>query len=83
MFLQTSSQLAMFLLAMVLNPDVQRCAQAQIDDVVGRSRLPAFSDRPRLPYVEAVVQECLRWRPVGPMAIPRKTAQVSSHAVAL
>ena len=35
-------------------------AQEEIDAVVGTSRLPTFSDRPNLPYVEAVVNETMR-----------------------
>lgn len=36
---------------MRLYPDVMRKAQAEIDSVVGRDRLPTFEDRARLPYV--------------------------------
>ncbi|TFY83526.1 hypothetical protein EWM64_g473 [Hericium alpestre] len=39
------STLSTFVLAMILNPDVQRKAQAEIDSVVGSERLPEFSDR--------------------------------------
>ena len=44
-----------------------RKAQAEIDRVVGRDRLPTFNDRPHLPYIRAIVREILRWRPAGPM----------------
>jgi len=66
----------MFLLAMVLNPEVQAIAQAEIDRVVGKDRLPDFNDRPALPYVEALLRETLRWNPVvplGPSTIPSFT----------
>ena len=56
----------MFLLAMVLNPEAQAIAQAEIDRVVGKDRLPDFNDRPALPYVEALLRETLRWNPVAP-----------------
>ena len=55
------------MLAMALYPDVMRKAQAEIDTVVGRHRMPTFADRPHLPYVRAIVKEVLRWRPVGPL----------------
>lgn len=29
--------------------------------------MPSLSDRPNLPYVDAIVKEVNRWRPVGPM----------------
>lgn len=46
---------------MVLYPDVQRKAQAELDRVVGDSRLPDFGDRDALPYLEAVVMEVYRY----------------------
>lgn len=53
---------------MVLHPEVQKKAQAEIDQVVGRDRLPVYSDRSRLPYVDAVMKEVLRWHPPVPMS---------------
>ena len=52
---------------MILYPEVQRKAQAEIDQVVGNLRLPNFSDQDALPYVEAVLKEVLRWHPVAPL----------------
>ncbi|KAG1825395.1 cytochrome P450 [Suillus variegatus] len=65
----TTSILMTFSLAMVLYPDVQRRAQAEIDSVVGRDRLPTFEDRPSLPYIESVFRETLRWQPIGPLGV--------------
>jgi cytochrome P450 len=56
-----------FFLAMLVYPDVQRKAQAEIDRVVGRDRLPEMDDAPQLPYVQGVVNECLRWLPIAPV----------------
>lgn len=56
-----------FFLAMVLFPEVQVKAQAELDTVVGRERLPSFSDRDSLPYVNAVWKEVLRWHTVVPL----------------
>ena len=52
---------------MVENPHVWKRAQAEIDAVVGIDRLPEFDDKPSLPYVDAVIREVLRWRPVFPL----------------
>jgi len=54
---------------MVLFPEAQGRAQAEIDAVVGSDHLPGFSDRPSLPFVEAVLRETLRWHPVVPLVI--------------
>ncbi|QKD59379.2 cytochrome P450 [Fusarium oxysporum Fo47] len=45
-------------------------AQEEIDGVIGNERLPNCSDRQSLPYVNAIVNEVLRWHPVAPMGLP-------------
>jgi cytochrome P450 len=64
------SSVGTFFLAMALNPEVQIKAQEEIDRVIGLGRLPTVEDRKRLPYINAVVQEVLRWHPVVPMGVP-------------
>jgi len=54
-------------LALVLYPEVQRRAQAELDSVVSRDRLPTYDDKPRLPYIEAIIQELTRWNMVTPL----------------
>ncbi|KAF4982478.1 hypothetical protein FZEAL_1903 [Fusarium zealandicum] len=61
------STLTSFILAMIVFPDVQRKAQEEIDNVIGSARLPVFQDREKLPYVNALLQETLRWMPVVPV----------------
>ncbi|KAJ7270424.1 cytochrome P450 [Mycena rebaudengoi] len=69
----TVSALHTFILAMTLYPDIQRRAQEAIDKVVDAERLPAFSDN--IPYVDAIVREVLRWRPVTPLGIAHAVTQ--------
>ncbi|KAJ7867799.1 cytochrome P450 monooxygenase [Mycena leptocephala] len=59
-----------FVLAMVAYPDVQKKAQAELDNVVGKDRLPNFGDESSLPYCNAIVKEVLRWNPPAPLASP-------------
>ncbi|EEB86975.1 hypothetical protein MPER_15887, partial [Moniliophthora perniciosa FA553] len=63
----TVSLILSFMLAMVLHPEIQARAQAEIDAVIGSARLPDFDDREQLPYVEAIFAESLRWNPVAPL----------------
>ena len=51
---------------MTLNPDVLRRAQEEVDRVVGSERLPSFSDREDLPFINAILKETLRWENVVP-----------------
>ncbi len=55
------------MLAMTVNPQIQYKAQEEIDRVIGADRLPDFSDRKLLPYVEAVYLETMRWYPPVPL----------------
>ena len=50
---------------------MQARAQAELDSVVGRERLPSFDDRADLPYVSAVCKEVLRWQVVANLGVPR------------
>ncbi|KAF8749925.1 cytochrome P450 [Rhizoctonia solani] len=56
-----------FVMAMAMHPEVQTRAQAEIDSVLGGSRLPEMDDRQSMPYVQAIVKEVLRWRSVLPL----------------
>jgi len=60
---------------MVLYPKVLKKAQAELDRVVGHGRLPDYSDREDLPYIEAIMKEVLRWNPPLPIAIPTRVTQ--------
>ncbi|KAG1775727.1 cytochrome P450 [Suillus placidus] len=77
--LQTSSTLLVFVLAMVLHPDVQKRAHAEIDSVIGRDRLPTFEDRASLPYVESILRETFRWHPILPLGVPHATSSDDTY----
>ncbi|KAG1722033.1 cytochrome P450 [Suillus paluster] len=66
----TASVLQIFILAMVLFPEVQVKAHALIDAVIGGSRLPTFEDRSSLQYIDAILRETLRWHPILPLSMP-------------
>lgn len=57
---------------MAVHPEVQKKAQAEIDQVIGPERLPEFDDRPSLPYIEAIYREVLRFAPPGPLGMPHR-----------
>ncbi|PAV17224.1 cytochrome P450 [Pyrrhoderma noxium] len=58
-----------FVLAMVLHPEVMKRGQKELDQVLGKNILPTMDDQPRLPYINAIHKECLRWQVVAPFAI--------------
>ncbi|KEP48556.1 cytochrome P450 family protein [Rhizoctonia solani 123E] len=66
----TMSTLMMFILAMVLHPEVQEKAQQELDSVIGNGRLPTFEDQANLGCIERIIQELLRWYPVAAFGVP-------------
>jgi cytochrome P450 len=68
---------------MVLYPDIQKKAQQELDSVIGRGRLPEFTDRPSLPYIDSIVKETIRWNPVAPLGSSVTNASIRPIANAL
>ncbi|CAN6935567.1 unnamed protein product [Brassica oleracea] len=53
---------------MILHPDIQAKAQAEIDAIEGEmGRQVSDSDLSKLPYIRAIVKETLRMHPPGPL----------------
>nr|UPH69770.1 putative cytochrome p450 protein [Neofusicoccum parvum] len=72
----TSSSLVLAIIqAMTQYPEVQKRAQAEIDSVVGFDRSPRWSDFSKLPYINMIIKEAHRWRPVLPLGVVHAVAQ--------
>ncbi|KAG9090509.1 hypothetical protein FRC06_001026 [Ceratobasidium sp. 370] len=71
----TVSVILVFFVAMLLYPEVQKKAQAEIDLVLGSDRLPTMEDQSRLPYIGRLIQELLRWCPALPYGLPHVCQQ--------
>ncbi|KAG8716132.1 hypothetical protein FRC11_008613 [Ceratobasidium sp. 423] len=76
----TASAVTTFFALMILHPEVQTKAQAELAQVIGNDRLPTYSDRDSLPYIEAVYKELLRWHPIAPIGVPHlSTANIDDE----
>ena len=51
----TAATIESVILHMILYPEAKEKAQAELDTVIGKDRLPVLGDRPELPYVTAFV----------------------------
>jgi len=71
----TQAILRRFVYAMVVNPQMQRRAQEELDGVTGTTRLPTLEDLPSLPYLVAIIKECFRWQSSLPTALPHRLMQ--------
>ncbi|KAG1864555.1 cytochrome P450, partial [Suillus tomentosus] len=70
----TASTLQTFLLVMMLYPDIQSRARAEIDQAVRHDRMPCLDDRASLPYLDAILCEVLRWNPPTPLGFAHATS---------
>ncbi|XP_051838200.1 cytochrome P450 1A2-like [Antechinus flavipes] len=66
------------LLYLVINPEVQKKIQKELDTVVGRERRPRLTDKPQLPYLEAFVLEMFRHTSFVPFTIPHSTTRATT-----
>ena len=65
----TSTTLQWAVAYLAHNPDVQERAQKELDEVVGRNRVPTLEDRDHLPYMESLIAEVQRCGNVAPFAL--------------
>ena len=76
----TSTTLRWAIAFLVHHPECQREIQRQLDEVVGRERMPGLDDRTHLPLVQATIMEVLRLGNVGESTIPHYTLKDTSLA---
>ncbi|XP_055044674.2 cytochrome P450 17A2 isoform X1 [Misgurnus anguillicaudatus] len=76
---ETTSTTLLWTIAFLLHhPQVQERIHNELDEVLGKNRPPALSDRSSLPFLESVVCEVMRIRPVSPILIPHVAMQDTS-----
>ncbi|KAE9388250.1 cytochrome P450 [Gymnopus androsaceus JB14] len=75
----TAIALTVVVLALVRNPEILQKGKAAVDAVVGPDRLPNYDDEGKIPYVDALIMEALRWRPVTPLAVPHQTVSADVY----
>ncbi|KAK7051615.1 hypothetical protein VNI00_004594 [Paramarasmius palmivorus] len=72
----TTAFLQTLVLFLTVYPEVQHIAQEELDRVVGDKRAPTLEGFDNFPYIQAIVKETHRIRPVGPVGIPHVTTSV-------
>jgi cytochrome P450 len=71
----TSAQLLTLMLAFAKYPQVQEKARKEIDAVCGTERSPLWTDFAAMPYINCIVKEGQRWRPVSVTALPHRVRE--------
>ncbi|KAL5483180.1 hypothetical protein ACEPAI_8409 [Sanghuangporus weigelae] len=75
----TRTAITIFFLMMVLNQDVQKRAQNEIDSVIGLDRLPLPEDRTSLPYIDCILKEVLRIHPPAPLGLAHASTKTDEY----
>ncbi|XP_071789120.1 cytochrome P450 2J4-like [Asterias amurensis] len=74
----TASTLRWALLYMMAYPEVQARVQRELDDAVGRDRLPNMADKPQLPYTEATILDVQRLASIASLAVTHMLSKDTS-----
>ena len=72
----TSAQTVSWTLLLLANrPEIQAKVHEELDRVIGLDALPTVDDRTRLPYTFACLAESMRYRTIGPLAVPHQATR--------
>ncbi|KAL0941297.1 cytochrome p450 [Colletotrichum truncatum] len=76
----TSPSFLCWLVVMMINhPQVIRKAQSILDEVVGHDRLPMYEDRAQMVYIDAIIDEVFRWRPILPTGLEHSSTEEDEY----
>ncbi|TPR01318.1 Pyridine nucleotide-disulfide oxidoreductase family protein [Aspergillus niger] len=78
-FETTWAVMKIFVLAIRSDSRFVAVARKELDEVVGEDRMPTFEDQEKLVYIQAVVDETLRWRSMAPGGIPHATRKEDTY----
>ncbi|KAH8125669.1 hypothetical protein FP744_10002504 [Trichoderma asperellum] len=68
-----------FILGAIMFPEVQKKAQEEVDRVTRGTRMPVFTDREQMPFIDAMVSEALRWFTLTPMGFPHALSEDTTY----
>ncbi|XP_072017555.1 cytochrome P450 18a1-like [Amphiura filiformis] len=71
----SSYQILWVLVYLLRHPKIFKKVQDEIDDTVGRDRLPTMDDQCDLPFTQAVINECMRLCATVPMGVMHAAAE--------
>ncbi|QRW09775.1 cytochrome P450 family protein [Ceratobasidium sp. AG-Ba] len=76
----SAAWIKVLVMAMVTHPNAQRKAHEELDRIIGSARMPLLEDLSQLPYIQAIIREVHRWRPIAPAGVPHTSIE-DIHAI--
>lgn len=71
----TTSTLLWGIIYLMLNPEIQKKVQDEIDEVIGQNRIPSWNDHLLTPYTEATLCEIQRKASLAPLSLPHRNTE--------
>ncbi|QRV80981.1 cytochrome P450 family protein [Ceratobasidium sp. AG-Ba] len=71
----SAAWIKVLVMAMVTHPNAQRKAHEELDRIIGSARMPLLEDLSQLPYIQAIIREVHRWRPIAPAGVPHTSIE--------
>ncbi|CAH1798133.1 unnamed protein product [Owenia fusiformis] len=60
-------------LRMATNPEIQKRVKEEIMETIGADQPPSIQDKPKMPFTETTIIECMRFHPILPLIQTRHT----------
>ncbi|KIM24701.1 hypothetical protein M408DRAFT_331670 [Serendipita vermifera MAFF 305830] len=73
--IQTASSITNLFYCMAMYPECQKLVHKELDGLVGKGVIPSFAEIQRLPYLNAVWKESLRFKAPVPLGIPHVVSE--------
>ncbi|XP_054165701.1 uncharacterized protein LOC128963227 [Oppia nitens] len=73
------------LVVLATYPDIQSKIRSEIDNIIGRDKTPQYAHRNQMPYLQAFINEVMRFRSIVPINLPRITSEdtvICGHKIA-
>ena len=80
----TAQSMAWLLLTLANRPHIQDRIHEELNGAVGADGMPGVEHQPDLPYLHAAIMEAMRYRTVGPLALPHKAksdCEIGGYAI--